>query len=241
MAPNSKQAFLGILMLDTRFPRIAGDAGNIHSYAIPARTAVVTGAESLDIVMDGLPSPNLVKAFIHAAKQLESEGAIAIVSTCGFLVSIQNQIANAVTIPVLLSALSLHPQIRAAHQGKPIGILTASRKDLGQTALKAANVNFKDAYVEGMEDCRSFNDAILKPKAQQALEIDCTQIEGAVVKKAQNLLQINPNIAAFLLECGNLPPYSDAIKRATGRPVYSIIDGANDMIERANYQTIKTT
>ncbi len=241
MAPNSKQAFLGILMLDTRFPRIAGDAGNIHSYAIPARTAVVTGAESLDIVIDGLPSPDLVEAFINAAKQLESDGAVAIVSTCGFLVSIQDQIANAVAIPVLLSALSLHPQIWAAHQGKPIGILTASKKDLGQTALKAANVNIKDAYIDGMEDCRAFTNAILKPKTEQILEIDSMQVEIAVVKKAENLLKSNPDIAAFLLECGNLPPYSDAIARATGRPVYSIIDGANDMIERATNQARSIT
>ncbi len=224
-------------MLDTRFPRISGDAGNIHSYAIPARTAIVTGAESLDIVIDGLPSPDLVEAFISAAKQLELEGAIAIVSTCGFLVSIQDQIANAVTIPVLLSALSLHTEISATHQGKPIGILTASKKELGQTALKAANVNRKNAYIEGMEDCRAFTDAILKPKTKQPLEIDRTQVEKAVVKKAQNLLKNNPDIAAFLLECGNLPPYSDAIARATGRPVYSIIDGANDMVERATNQT----
>ena len=53
--------FLGILMLDTNFPRIIGDAGNVDSYDIPARTLVVSGAGSLDIVKIGQPSDYSIK------------------------------------------------------------------------------------------------------------------------------------------------------------------------------------
>ena len=55
--------FIGVLMLDTRFDRPLGDAGNPHSYALPARMRIVEGAGSTDIVRDGRPSEPLVAAF----------------------------------------------------------------------------------------------------------------------------------------------------------------------------------
>ena len=36
-----------------------------------------------------------------------------------------------------------------------------------------------------------------------------------------------PDLGGFLLECGNLPPYADAIRAATGRPVFGILDAAS--------------
>ncbi|WP_319412739.1 hypothetical protein [uncultured Cohaesibacter sp.] len=48
-------------MLDTRFPRPLGDAGNPDSYAIAARIERIDGAGSLDIVRNGRPNPLLVE------------------------------------------------------------------------------------------------------------------------------------------------------------------------------------
>ena len=74
--------FIGVLMLDTAFERILGDAGNPNSYHRPARTRVIELAGSTDIVRDGRPDPALVSAFCTAAKSLEAEGAVALTSTC---------------------------------------------------------------------------------------------------------------------------------------------------------------
>lgn len=217
-------------MLDTKFPRILGDAGNVDSYTVPARVHVVKGAGSLDIVKDGLPPEYLIRAFCKSAKQLESDGAFAIVSTCGFLVTVQNRISDAVNVPVMVSALSLYPQIRAKFSGSPIGIITASYESLGDTALQAAGIKYQDVRIAGMEDCAAFVNAILQPKEQQLAKIDSTAIETTVIGKAISLLKADPEICAFLLECTNLPPYAKAIEIATGRPVYSILDGIDCLI-----------
>jgi hypothetical protein len=132
------QRFIGILSLDTVFPRIVGDSGNPMSYHLPARVHVVSGAESTLIVRDGQPAPDLVDAFIAAAQILETEGACLITSTCGFLIQIQDRIAASVSIPVVLSSLSLLPTIRAMNGRRPIGIMTASAPALGDTAIMAA-------------------------------------------------------------------------------------------------------
>lgn len=78
----------------------------------------------------------------------------------------------------------------------------------------------------GMEDCAAFARAFLVAKADQPAVIDQAAIEAAVVAKARALLAAEPNLAAFLLECGNLPPYAGAIRAATQRPVYSILTAA---------------
>jgi len=213
-------------MLDTAFPRILGDAGNIDSYPYPARLKIVEGAGSLDIVKDGVPAIELVDDFCAAAQALEAEGASAIVSTCGFLISVQKQIANAVSIPVMVSSLSLYPVIRTVTANGKIGILTASKLALGRTALEAAAIDPADVVIKGLEDCRAFSDAILAEKKNQPKSLDVEAIENAVVRQSKELVDQSPDLTAILLECGNLPPYAEAITKATGLPVFSILDGA---------------
>lgn len=225
--PTVARGFVGILMLDTRFPRILGDAGNVKSYGRPAKAAVVPGAESLAIVRDGPPAPALIDAFCRAAVRLEARGAVVIVSTCGFLVTAQDQIARSVRVPVMVSALSLFPILRQRYPDRRICILTASKKMLGPKTLAAAGINRADVLIEGMEDCDAFARAILRPKADQAVAIDRARIEDFVTDAARRLVAQTPDDCLFLLECGNLPPYAGAIHAATGCPVYSILDAVD--------------
>ncbi|WP_096171641.1 aspartate/glutamate racemase family protein [Cohaesibacter sp. ES.047] len=233
MPDPSPSPFVGILMLDTRFERPIGDAGNVASYPCPARVAVVEGAESPEIVKDGRPSDALVEAFLRAARQLEADGAIAITSTCGFLITIRKELQAAVSIPVITSALCLYPALKARHPDGRIGILTASKSSLGKVALAAAGIDAKDVVIEGMEDCPAFAEAILRAKADQTLKMDQGAIEAAITAKAKAMVARHPNVRAFLLECGNMPPYQAAIAKATGRPVVSLLDGIADLLRRA--------
>jgi len=218
-------AFLGILALDTAFPRILGDAGNVLSYGFPARVEIVSGVGSLAVVKDSEMRAEQVQSTCEAARTLEAEGAVAIISTCGFLITVQAQIAEAVNIPVIVSALSLFPIVQAASGGKPVGILTASKRSLGARALAAANIPPADVRIEGLENCTAFASAILSEKSQQT-GFDAQGIEQAAVEKALKLLEDTPEMAAILLECGNLPPYAPAIRAATGLPVFSILQAA---------------
>jgi len=223
--------FIGVLMLDTAFERVPGDAGHMGSYHIPARARVVAKAGSLDVVRNGLPSPELIAGFCAAAQELQAEGAVAITSTCGFLVTVQDQIAAAVQVPVMLSALSLFGVLRTAYGGRPIGVLTASAPSLGALAQQAAGIAPGEARIVGMEDCAAFARAILVPKVDQT-RIDQPAIEAAVVIKAQAMLRATPDLAAFLLECGNLPPYAAALRAATGKPIYSVLTVARMLTDQ---------
>ena len=85
---------LGIITLDTRFPRIPGDVGNASTYPFPVRYERVSGATVTRVIKKR--GRGLLPAFIRAAQQLESDGVRAITTTAGFLALYQREMANAV-------------------------------------------------------------------------------------------------------------------------------------------------
>src|SRR5205807_10461921 len=95
---------LGILMLETRFPRPPGDVGNALTWPFPTHYRVVKGAHPSRI-MGRDPDPGLLAPFLDAARELEAHGVRAITTSCGFLAVFQRELASAVSVPVVTSAL----------------------------------------------------------------------------------------------------------------------------------------
>ena len=100
---------IGILMLDSTFPRIQGDIGNAFTWNFPVLYKKVVGGTPKKVVLELTKED--VAPFIEAAKDLEKEGVRAITTSCGFLALFQKEMAAAVNIPVLTSALLLVPLV----------------------------------------------------------------------------------------------------------------------------------
>ena len=64
---------LGILMLEARFPRIAGDMGNGATWPFPVLFRVVRGASPERVVLNG--ATGLLQDFVAAATDLVDLGA----------------------------------------------------------------------------------------------------------------------------------------------------------------------
>ncbi|TWI92484.1 hypothetical protein JM93_00026 [Roseibium hamelinense] len=221
---------IGILSLDTKFPRPIGDAGNPLSYAMPVRVRIVEGADSPLIVRDGLPGDDMLRRFEEAARGLEAEGADVIVSTCGFLVTAQARLARSVRVPVLLSALSLAPLVKVTRPGR-VGILTASAKSLGPHVLAAAGLDAAEVAIRGLDDVPEFRDTILVTRDAQPANFDQAVVARAVGERAASLAKDHPDLSAIILECGNLPPYAASVRAATSLPVFHIVDAANALAQ----------
>jgi hypothetical protein len=125
--------FLGVLMLDTRFPRVVGDVGNPASFAMPVRHRVVAGASAQRVVREG--DPALLQPFIDAALQLADEGAAAVTTSCGFLVEFQAALQAALPVPVWTSSLLKLPELSSP------GVLTVDALSLGARHLRAAGAD----------------------------------------------------------------------------------------------------
>jgi len=96
-------AKVGILMLETRFPRIPGDMGHAETWPFPVLYKVVPGASPRRVVCDG--ARGLLDKFLDAAEELVRLGADGITTTCGFLSLYQREIAAHVGVPVATSSL----------------------------------------------------------------------------------------------------------------------------------------
>src|ERR1700751_4116979 len=133
-------ARVGILMLETRFPRIPGDMGNAETWPFPVLYKVVPGASPRRVVCDR--AEGLLDEFLAAAGELVRLGADGITTTCGFLSLYQRQLAAHVGVPVATSSLMQIPFIeRVLPPGKRVGMLTVSTADLSEDHLRAAGVD----------------------------------------------------------------------------------------------------
>ena len=214
--PPPAPACVGILMLDTRFPRILGDIGNADTWPFPVRYKVVRGAAPGDVVR--ACGEQTTARFIAAAHDLVADGADGITSSCGFLSLIQAQLADALAVPVAVSSLMQVPLInRLLPPGKRAGIVTIEKPSLSEDHLRAAGAP-PDTPIIGLEGGREFNRAILGNEPQ----LDVTQSRADLLTAGANLLTHHPEVGAIVLECTNMPPYAADLQHALGVPVYSI-------------------
>lgn len=208
---------LGVLMLETRFPRLRGDIGNPASFDFPVLYRTVPQAWPARIVKED-PSA-LLPAFIEAGQALVAEGAQGITTSCGFLSLFQAELSAALPVPVLTTALMEAARLQSElPDGQRLGILTISATSLTRAHLDAAGVP-DDVHIATTEGGQVFTAAILENRQT----FDPQRAEADNVAAACAMVAADPSIGAILLECTNMGPYADAIARATQRPVYSII------------------
>src|SRR6185369_2965739 len=142
--PNNMQEAgpppLGVLMLDTRFPRWPGDIGLDAGLHVPALRQVVAGAVPAEVVTDAaaLEAGGWSRRFAAAARALQAQGAGAITTSCGFLVLLQAGLQQAVSVPLVSSALLQLPAL-LQHEAQ-VGVLTIDARHLGPAHLRAAGV-----------------------------------------------------------------------------------------------------
>lgn len=210
---------VGILMLDTRFPRIPGDMGNATTFPFPVRYHRVTGAEPDLVVRRG--AAGMLDAFVDGARALEREGVGAITTNCGFLVKIQRELAASVSVPVFTSSLLLVPLVhRMLPPGQRVGVMTVNAASLGPEHLAGAGIGPDvPLAVAGMEGEKEFTRVLLGDE----LELDVDLAREEHVRVARRLVADHPDIGAIVLECTNMPPYAADVQRETGRPVFDIV------------------
>jgi Asp/Glu/Hydantoin racemase len=210
---------VGILMLDTRFPRIPGDMGNATTFPFPVRYHRVAGADPDLVVRRG--AEGLLPAFVQGAQALEREGVGAITTNCGFLIKYQAELARAVRVPVLTSSLLLVPLVhRTLPAGQRVGIMTVNAGTLTAEHLRGAGIAADvPLAVVGMETEKEFTRALL----DNELELDVDLAREEHIRVARRLVAEHPDIGAIVLECTNMPPYTADIQRETGRPVFDVL------------------
>ena len=209
---------VGILLAEGTGPLVPGDVANATSYRYPVLYRRVAGA-SAERLSTG--DPELEPAVVGAAQALEAEGVKGISSNCSFFANYQDAATKAVRVPVFLSSLMQLPFIAASlGRRRAIGIITGDAAALGNRlpALSGAPAE-SQLVVRGLEGEAAFRRAIL----EDGDALDTALVEAALVKTALAMIREYPALGALLLEGAALPPYAQAVREASGLPVFDFL------------------
>ena len=209
---------LGILMLDTRFPRIAGDLGNPETFPFPVLIARIEGATPERVV--DRKAAGLLEPFVAGGEALIRAGAAGITTTCGFLSLFQQPLAERLGVPVAVSSLLMVPMVeRLLPAGRRAGVVTFSKRLLTPEHLVAVGAP-PDTPVEGVPP-----EGVLATVIRRGERLlDERRVEAEVVDAGRRLAAAHPDLGAVVVECTNMPPYSRALRDALRLPVYDGYD-----------------
>jgi len=214
---------VGIILLDCLLPLPPGDVANATTFDFPVRYQVARAASIERLIYQR--DLTLLAPFIEAGRALVAQGVRAVTSDCGFMALFQEEMADALGVPVFLSSLLQIPFIhRTLRRGEKVGIISADGSNITPRHLEAVGVDGSmPVKIVGMEKSAAFRRAIL----DEGGVLDFNQTEADVVAQARRLVEEDPLVKAILLECSNLPQYAAAVQEAVGLPVFDFVTMIN--------------
>ena len=147
-----------------------------------------------------------------AAIELRNDGVRAIITACGFFVSLQDYLAQAAGIPVFTSPLILVPLLSRMLGNRKLGILTASKAMLDETFLRTAGVTQQmNIVIQGIEKSSEFYATHMGGKR---IEMDIHLFQSEIVGIAGRFVAAHPDMGGMLVECSEL---ADVFGRHSGK------------------------
>ncbi|MCK9217294.1 MAG: aspartate/glutamate racemase family protein [Firmicutes bacterium] len=212
-------AEIGIIMMDTVFPRTIGDLGNFQTFSVPVVYKVLNGITANELNKN---PEGFARKFIEAAKELENEGVKAITTCCGLAIKYQKEVKEALNIPFFASIYNLVPLIHSMiASNKVIGIFHDIDRGTDDTTFNLAGWSQNDIPI-----ARTF----MEPGAQYARmikedlpEVDFKILEEEVRQMTKKFVIGNPKLGAILLACTNYGQFSRLIQDISHVPVFGMV------------------
>ncbi|MCP1835500.1 hypothetical protein J2R76_003837 [Bradyrhizobium sp. USDA 4532] len=219
---------LGILQLQNVPQTMAGSLSNPATFSFPTIFRQVPGAWTKNVVLGG-EDKKLEAAFISAAKELVSDGAVAITSNCGFTVKYQKAMTQALSVPVSMSSLLLLPYLMATVKGR-VGILTFDSRPLTSDLLKCAGIESRDRIaVAGIEYSETW-EIMSGPENNYTTPQVSKDLQAAIAFMRKRY----DDVEAILFECAGFPIATQEVRKQTQLPVYDAVTNANLLMSRYN-------
>eukprot|EP00854_Cymbomonas_tetramitiformis_P026334 gene26334-32296_t len=196
--PDLGPVAVGVLRLEYHYPPLEGDIDSADSYGYEVLFKQVDGL-TFEVAQSGKMTKNVEVNMISAIRWLEAKQVVGITGDCGFMMAYQVFVRRNTELPVFMSSMMQAPMLIAAHdQDAKFAIFTANSKSL------EPNLEFL------LTDC--------------GVEVDVDRfVLPAILKRVRKLVKDEPELAAIILECTELPAYADAIRAETGLPVFDAI------------------
>ena len=204
---------IGILVLDLWYPYLPGNVANASTYNFPVQYKILRGSTIPQILS---ADPTLLDLIVEGGRELEKQGARAIIGACGYFGNYQKEAAAILDVPVFLSSVLQIPIIRRGLKpNQKVGVICAVADSLTPKLLSQCGIDdLSNIVIAGAQDLPEFKNIL-----QCTGSFNSHEIEQQLVELAKQLVSKNPDIGAILLECSDMPPYAWAIQNAVKLPV----------------------
>lgn len=210
---------IGIVYIDeVNYPMVPGNVNNGFTYKYPVLLKPIVGLEPERLFAN---DPTIGKEVIKIAQEMIiKDGIRALSSGCGFFGNYQQEVANALGIPVGLSPLIMVPWIETLIKSNmKIGVLTSNIDAFNDNIFTQCRIQDPSRLIiRGLRNEPNFS-AI----PQQRGYFDNNEVCKEVAAKAMEILEENEHVGAILLECSDMPPYANVVQMATRLPVFDFI------------------
>jgi aspartate/glutamate racemase len=207
----------GILMLDSTIPRIPGDPGHAETFNFPVRYGIVRDFPFEDLVE---VRKDHIDQIIKAAIGLQTEGVNFVAADCGLFSPFQQDVADALGIPFIGSALNVIPLIAGFLPGyQKIGLITGDTRLLRSPHLEAAGADPDRLVIRGMENSEEFKQVVIN----RGQKLDIEAMQAGVLTAAEDLFRSGETIGAVVLECTNLITFRSDIQQQFNVPVFDLV------------------
>jgi hypothetical protein len=228
-AGMANAACLGVIRLDYDYPPAPGDIDHPASFGYDVFYRVVPGL-TFSMCQSGTMTSEVEKNFEDALDWLCEKGVSGITGDCGFMMYFQQLARRRCTLPIFMSSLAQTPAVTCAfNQHELIAILTANSETLKpmRNLIKdecGVDPEERRFVIVGCQDVPGF-EAVARGE-----KVNVQKVTPGMVEQAKKTLMQYPKIRAFLFECTELPPYSDAVRASTRLPVYDAITSCDFFI-----------
>ncbi len=214
---------VGILKLNTHFPRLNGDIGNPETFNYPVIYQTITSATPATVITGKPIAPAIATELVDNALVLQQKGVSLITTSCGFLSPLQHTLSSSLNIPVITSSLLLLPLLTHCFGQSHVGVITFDAARLNHEHLQ----NQAPVAIEGLR----VHDSLRCTIESDLESLDRQQAEAEVRDALIRLLQQQPNLRAVLLECTNLSPYKQVLRSEFGLSVFDLVDAVHWMLD----------
>ena len=219
----AKAPSLGVVRLDYDYEPQPGDMAHPSSFAYPVYYRRVPGL-TFEMCQSGVLTASVRSEFVKAVTSLQECGVQCVSGDCGFMVFFQDLARRCCTLPICMSSLSQLPAVTNAFaKTEQVAIFTASAR-----SLEPMRSRLRDEC--GVDPCEGTRFVIVGCAELPGFEglaeghkVDAARATRAIVAKAQQVLATYPQVRAFVFECTELPPFSDAVRHSTKLPVFDAI------------------
>lgn len=212
---------IGILMLNTSFQRLPGDVGNALTWDFPVAYRIIETATQDRVFSGG--TDGLIDAFAAGCADLAASGVRGIATSCGFLAPMQAELSARSPIPVVTSSLLQVPMVQALIGARRrVGVITIDAASLTDAHFPVGTT-LADIDIAGMPV-----DGVLRSDLRgNAKVVDAKAQSDELCAVGRAMVERQPDLGAFVIECTNLAPHSRALQAATGLPVFDVVTLVN--------------